>query len=181
LYRVYKEESMSYWILQFNPNDYRRDPTGLYEVDKDDWWGISFYLNKIKSGDLAFIWQSIDYRDPAAPKSRGIYAEATIVSVPPHKPSVEARIKKLKSLDKAWLDPQKEQHQKAKKSILLRYVASYADNPLTKPDLESAGLEKIHILCCSRPDISKLSQLEATKIKALLKVRLRKQSTNIPR
>ena len=154
---------MSYWILQWNPNNYKLDGGNPYRVGEEDWWGISFCLDEVKPGDTAFIWQSIDYQHPTGPRPRGIYAKATIVSVPPHKPEVQARIDEMKKAD-----TQTPAKQKQKPSLLIKYIASYYANPLTDTELKIAGLEKIHILQCPRPEISKLSDSGATSIKALL-------------
>ena len=135
-------------------------------MGEKDWWGISCLLSEVKPEDIAFIWQSIDYRHPLGPRPRGIYAKATIVSVPPHKPADQAIIDELKKADHET--PSK---QKGKPALLIKYIASYYANPLTDAELKKANLGKIHILQCPRPEISRLSGSDATSIEALLRAK----------
>ena len=162
---------MSQWILQLNPNFFveKGEPISFYQKGEDDWWGISRYFKQIEGGEEAYIWQSIDYRF-LPHKFRGIYAKATIVSVPPHSQHHQMRINELKRQDVGkWANPAVEQHQKSKHSLLIRYIDCYAINPLTVDDLVMAGLPNIGPLRFFRSEIYKLAEPDALKIENLLR------------
>ncbi len=164
---------MNHWILQSNPNSFRLtqgSPVLYYREGDDDWWGISRYFKIIEPGESAYVWQSIDYRFSTGIKPRGIYARATITSVPLHHTALsQARIDELKKRDAgAWQDPEMERHQKMKQTVLIRYDLSIALAPLTAEELQRAGLGNIGVLRFPHADIYRLTDREARQIESLI-------------
>jgi len=167
--------AMNYWILQSNPNHFHwveGQPQHFYSVGDEDWWGVSYIPNQMRQGDIAFVWQSIDYRNPTGSSPRGIYARARVVSVPEHQPDIQRRIDNLKRhLRPHWQDTQQGQHQESKPTVLIRYDDSYVANPLTAEELIEAGLGGIHIIRCPRPEVTRLSEEDTIRIEVLLSQR----------
>ena len=164
---------MSSWILQLNPNVYRFPYDLDYTTGNDDWWGISSYFNIIKPGETAYVWQSIDYRRGNKKKPRGVYAKATVVSVPKQH-SIEAlnRIEELlKKDDGLWQDREAHRHQKEKLILLIRYDAK-VQPPLTAEEIINVGLNKLGVLRFTHAEIYKLSDSEAAQIDSMVEDRL---------
>ena len=162
---------MSHWILQLNPNFFvdKGEPISFYQKDEYDWWGISRYFKQIKTGEEAYIWQSIDNRFLPC-KPRGIYAKAIIISGPPHSQHHQMMIDEVKRQDVGkWTNHDVEQHQKSKHSLLIKYIDCYAINPLTVDDLRMAGLPNLGPLRFFHSEIYKLAEPDALKIEALLR------------
>jgi hypothetical protein len=147
----------------------------VYEcpVDQIDWWGISRYFKVIEPGEQAYVWQSIDYRSSQGVRPRGIYATATIASVPSsHSRENLKTIEILQKQDSAiWADREAETHQKQKPILLIRYDANVSP-PLTAEEAIKAGLEELGVLRFTHADIYKLSDREAVQIEGMLRGRL---------
>ena len=139
---------------------------------KIDWWGITKYLNKlnkIEICDIVFIWHSIDKRNRAAPKHSGIYAQGKVLSVPRHSPDAQNKIDQLKQQERPlFLNSNERTKQEAKSSILIEYDKSYVKYPLTKDEIENAGLDHIHIITFPHQDICSLSESDAAQLMKLL-------------
>ena len=174
---------MNYWILQMNPTKFLPDIdySLLHREGELDWWGIEKYRKKVKEEDTVFVWHSIDKRNRAATKPRGIYAQGIVLSVwPNHSPDAQEKIIQLKQEDRPlWADSNERIKQETKPDILMKYSKTLKC-PLTKDEIVNAGLGYIHIITYPNQGICSLSESDAAQIMKLLedKSKIHKSATS---
>jgi len=139
-------------------------------LGQDDWWCLS-RASKIDEEDTVFVWKSIDYRNHSIdPKPRGIYAQAVVVSVPPHDTIMGSRIQQAQRRDQGrWVDSTERCKQESKPiDILILYKAIWETDPLTVDEIINVGLGDLHIIQFPHIEICSVSQSNAMRLLELL-------------
>lgn len=161
---------MNYWILQVNPNHFKLTKEYPYNVGQDDWWCLS-RARKIYEEDTVFVWKSTDYRNQSTgPKPRGIYAQARVLSVPPHHPTIRSRIQQAQRHDQErWVESTERSKQESKPiDILISYQYIWETEPLTVNEIRNAGLGDLHIIKFPHIEICSVSHPNAMRLLELL-------------
>jgi len=132
---------MNYWIFQSNPRRFpiiqELENTFLDELPTTykqvSYWHIPRIPSEMKSGDTVFIWKS----DGNESGTRGIYAKATILSVPPfHKDPLTPEkidwVLKERGLLVDWIHPGQERHREKWPTVVVEYKKLLLGNKALK-------------------------------------------------
>lgn len=134
---------MNYWIFQSNP---RRFPIKQLimnvfseklpeKYQKVSSWRIENVPNNpnkkiMRPDDIVFIWKS----DGGERSTKGIYAKARIISIPPHKEPYTrdtiAKIYKEAGLDVGFTNPGAERNKEEWPYVIIRYTHNLLESPL---------------------------------------------------
>jgi len=133
----------NYWIFQSNPRIFpiKQEITNAFsEKLPEKYRGVAYWhIEKIPNNpnkkimrpeDIVFIWKS----DGDDKDTRGIYAKARIISIPPHKePYTEDRIDKTykeAELYEGFIDPSAEKNKEQWPHVIIEYTQNLIETPL---------------------------------------------------
>jgi len=125
-----------------------------------DTWTADRYADEIHLGDVAFIWLS----NEAGKNNRGIYAMATVMSLPDSQRQLELN-------DPNVLDKEQWARLNTYPKLDVIYIKLLIDKPLLVDDLQAGDLGNLQILQMPQWGVYKLSEEEGQKIRLLVERR----------
>ena len=151
---------MNFWILQSNPvrfpiTDEIRSRFSSRQLpppyERVSYWQVQRIPLEMSPGDTAFVWKSNGREEG----TRGIYAKAMILSLPPHTEpltpnSIDAVLRQNGSyLD--WIHPEEEGNKDEWETVIIRYTESLLDTPLKADAMKKVPeLGNLPIVTCPR-------------------------------